>query len=391
MSSTAAIALHGILGGLTAVSCGLQFWQWRLGRRFPLNERLPVAHSLPAVSVLKPLRGADDETERCLASWFQQDYAAPFQILFAVESTADPVCEIVERLRKRFPKVEAELLVCADPAGANGKVAKLVVLERAAKHGVLVASDADVEAPTDLLTQLATHLTEDGAGLVNCFYRLANAETPAMRWEAVAINADFWSQVLQSRALRPMDFALGAVTALRRTDLAAIGGYSALGDQLADDFQLGRRIAATGRRIALCPVVVSCRERRQDWREVWTHQLRWARTIRFCQPLPYFFSLLGNVTLWALLWGLATLPFGWGGAQGFALLAIAGRIASAVTLHRRISPETASWRDDWLVVVKDLAGAVLWAASFLGNTVHWRGTAYRVGPGGRLARDEERS
>ena len=30
------------------------------------------------------------------------------------------------------------------------------------------------------------------------------------------------------------------------------------------------------------------------WSAVWKHQLRWARTIRVCQPVPYFFSLLSN-------------------------------------------------------------------------------------------------
>jgi ceramide glucosyltransferase len=384
MASAASIWLHGALGGLTALSSGLQLWQWWLGRRFPLHHRRAIAGPLPGVSLLKPLRGVDSETERCLESWFRQDYPAPVQLLFAVDSPADPACAVVERLQKRFPEADATLLVCSRPTGANGKVSKLVESERDARHELIVASDADVEAPADLLMQLAGQLADPGVGLVNCFYRLANPATPALRWEAVAINADFWSQVLQSCALQPMNFALGAVTALRRGDLAAVGGYAALCNHLADDFQLGQRIAATGRRIELCPVVVDCREPRQSWRQVWIHQLRWARTIRVCQPWPYFCSILANVTLWALLWMVATLPFGWGFAQGLALLAITGRIASAITLHRRLSPDTASWRDDWLVILKDLIGVGIWAGAFLGNTVHWRGTAYRVAAGGQL-------
>jgi ceramide glucosyltransferase len=384
MASGTLIGLHVALGGLTAVSCALQLWQWRLGQRFPVNQRRPVPSSLPAISVLKPLRGADDETERCLASWFLQDYPAPFQLLFAVESASDPAFKIVERLRKRFPNVEAKLLVCADPVGTNGKVSKLVALEDAALHEVVVASDADVEGPPDLLVQLAAHLADDDVGLVNCFYRLANASTPALRWEAIAINSDFWAQVLQSNALKPMDFALGAVTCLRRSDLAAVGGYEALADHLADDYQLGQRIVDQGRSVRICPVVVGCREPRQGWKEVWSHQLRWARTIRGCQPLPYFCSILSNVTLWSLLWIIATFPFGWGVAQALALFAIAARICSAITLHQRLSPETASWRDDWLVVVKDLLGAAIWAGAFLGNTVQWRGLRYRVVAGGEL-------
>jgi ceramide glucosyltransferase len=287
-------------------------------------------------------------------------------------------------LLRKHPRIDARLHVCTGAQGANGKVAKLAELERLARHPVLVSSDADVAAPPDLLAQLVAPLADPAVGLSNCLYRLANPANAAMRWEAVAINADFWSQVLQSRALKPMDFALGAVVALRRADLAALGGYATLRDFLADDFQLGRRIASRGQRIHLCPVVVDCRESPRSWREVWSHQLRWARTIRACRPGPYFTSLLANVTLWSLVWAVATLPFGWGLAQAFALLAIGGRIASAITLHRRLSPRTASWRDDWLVVLKDLLGAALWAGAFLGQTVAWRGQDFRIATGGKL-------
>ena len=107
-----------------------------------------------------------------------------------------------------------------------------------------------------------------------------------MQWEAIAINADFWSQVLQSRSLKPMDFALGAVMATRRQQLREIGGFAALVDCLADDYQLGNRIARRGYPIALSPVVVECWSAPMGWAAVWKHQLRWARTIRVCQPRP---------------------------------------------------------------------------------------------------------
>ena len=153
-------------------------------------------------------------------------------------------------------------------------------------------------------------MTRPAVGLVNCFYRLANPSTTAMRWEAVAINADFWSQVLQSQTLKPLDFALGAAMLVRRNALAEIGGFQSLADCLADDYQLGHRIAKNGHRIALCPVVAECWDAPMNWRDVWKHQLRWARTIRVCQPLPYFFSILSNATLWPLLWLVSEL-FRW--------------------------------------------------------------------------------
>jgi ceramide glucosyltransferase len=239
--------------------------------------------------------------------------------------------------------------------------------------------------------------------LVNCFYRLANPATLAMRCEAVAVNADFWSQVLQSRDLKPLDFALGAVMAVRREALEQIGGFAVFADHLADDYQLGNRVARAGWRIELCPVVVECWDPPKSWRAVWAHQLRWARTIRVCQPLPYFFSILSNATLWPLGWALYSIPqisveshrlaenltasvtqFPPGLVLGSALLAL--RVLIAHGLQRRLTQSNDHTAFFWLVPVKDLVQAVVWLLAFAGNRIEWRGERYRLQRDGRLVK-----
>jgi len=166
------------------------------------------------------------------------------QILFGVASAEDPICSIARKLMVEFPASDAQLIVCGPLLGANAKVSKLVELERLAKHEVLVISDADVRVPPDCLANIVAPLREPepagpsdtrhptpdtrhlSPGLVTCFYRLANITTLAMHWEGVAINADFWSQVLQAQSLKPIDFALGAVMAMRRGELQEIGGFT---------------------------------------------------------------------------------------------------------------------------------------------------------------------
>jgi ceramide glucosyltransferase len=287
---------------LATLSSLLTLWQWLLARRFPLHQRVEDRSWAPAVTLLKPLKGRDLETERCLRSWLEQDYAGPMQVLFGVASEEDPVCALVRELIQNSGTADAELVICAEQLGPNGKISTLVQLQRGTKHDIVVVSDADVRIPNDLLINLVAPLRNSQTGLVNCFYRLANPVTPAMQCEAVAVNADFWSQVLQARSLRNMDFALGAVMATTRARLKSIGGFEPLLEYLADDFQLGRRIATAGGHITLCPVPVECWSAPMGWSEVWSHQLRWARTIRICQPLPFFFSILGNATLWPLVW-----------------------------------------------------------------------------------------
>ena len=220
-------------------------------------------------------------------------------------------------------------------------------------------------------------------GLVNCFYRLAHPTNAAMNCEAVAINADFWSQVLQARSLKPLDFALGAVMILRLKQLNELGGFEALIDCLADDYQLGNRIARLGYHLELSPIVVDCCSGSMGWKAVWKHQLRWARTIRVCQPVPYFFSILSNATLWPLLWLLVhpSRP-----VLLFASACLSFRMLAALDLQRKLTLSFAHTPWTWLVPIKDVLQTLLWILAFLGNRVEWRGERMYLRRDGTLLR-----
>jgi ceramide glucosyltransferase len=288
--------LERILALFAILSLVLTFWRWMVSTRFPLHRRRNGSAALPGVTLLKPLKGCNAETKQCLRSWFAQQYPGPVQILCGVAAPDDPVCELVRELMAEFPGVDAQLVICEGNGGANAKISTLRQLEPCIRHPLVMVSDADVEAPVDFAACVAPLLDAPGAGLVNCFYRLANPATAAMRLEAIAINADFWTQVLQARSLSPVDFALGAVMSMPASLLQQIGGFAPLADYLADDYELGRNVARAGGRIEFANVVVDCREAPVGWEVVWKHQLRWARTIRACRPLPYFLSALGNAT-----------------------------------------------------------------------------------------------
>jgi ceramide glucosyltransferase len=370
------------LATLALLTVPIMLWQWAVAWRFPLHRRAPLTGFAPGVTVLKPLKGCDAETRACLRSWLTQAYAGPVQVLFGVASAEDPVCAVVRELLREGPQADAELVLCQEALGLNPKVSTLVQLERRAKHDLVVISDADVWVPPDLLARVVDPLGRPDVGLVNCLYRLSEPANGAMRLEALAVNADFWTQVLQARCLGPMDFALGAVMALRRAQLGAIGGLSALLDYLADDFQLGRRVAQTGSRIELIPVVVDCRSAPVSPREVWAHQLRWARTIRVCRPGPFFLSILGNATLWPLLWWLShpTSPVAFGAGACLVLRWI------TAALNERKMTGRGSWATLWAAPVKDLLQAALWALAFAEGTVRWRGVTLQARAGGRLVR-----
>jgi len=397
---------NAIPAALALLSLALTLWQWLAARRFPLHQRAADSPFAPAVTLLKPLKGCDPTTADSLQSWFNQNYTGPVQILFGVADANDPVCRLVRELIEKNPGRDMQLVICSESFGTNGKISTLIQLERSAKYELILVSDADVRVPPDFIANEVALLRDDKTALVNCFYRLANPVTTAMRWEAVAVNADFWSQVLQAATFKPLHFALGAAILVRRKALTEIGGFKSLAHCLADDYQLGHRIVEKGHRLALCPIVVECWDAPMNWRDVWHHQLRWARTIRVCQPLPYFFSILANATIWPLLWLVSELPalsevptkitnYGFvqisavggvgipcGMIMAIALILI--RICLAQNLQRRFTPERRLVSPFWLVPVKDLLQVALWFGAFTGNTVEWRGQQLKLRGDGTL-------
>ncbi len=369
-----------ILGVLALASAAINVWQWLAARRFPLHRRSGQRDFAPPITLLKPLKGADDHTPVCLESWLAQDYPGPVQALFGVANAQDPACAIVRELMALYPDRNIELVICDPILGANAKVSTLTYLEKKAAHPFCVVSDADVFAPEDLLSEIAAQFRRPQTALINCFYKLPAPQNPAMLWEAVAVNADFWSQVCQSNSLKPMDFALGAVIALRREALQKIGGFAPLLNHLADDYQLGRRIYREQGGLELSTVVVECREEPRRFSEIWKHQLRWARTIRVCQPGPYFMSILSNATLWTVAWMAAG---GWDTAARICLIL---RVLTAMENQARLTGEARRASEAIFIPIKDLLQFAIWLCAFIGSTVTWRGETFRVKRGGELVK-----
>ncbi len=179
-----------------------------------------------------------------------------------------------------------------------------------------------------------------------------------------------------------LDFALGAVMALRLETLEAIGGFRQIAHHLADDFQLGNRVSRLGKLIELTPCVVECHGASSNWVEMWRHQLRWTRTVRICKPGPFLLSITGNATLWPLLYTLvhASQPAAW----GLFLFWWVIRSLLAGARFRRLSDGSKESSSAWMAPLHDLFQAALWAAAHFGNQVIWQGKVYRVAPGGQM-------
>jgi ceramide glucosyltransferase len=225
---------------------------WRLFRPPPPALLAPTG---PGITVFKPLKGLEPLTRECLASFLTQDYQ-PCQVLFGVREADNPVVALLRELQQAHPGCDLEIVICPEDLGLNPKISTLQQLLPRARYDLLVIADADVKVGPDYLARMAAAFREPGVGLVSCPYRAGQPRTLGAGLEALTIAADFIPSVATAVAVEEIRFALGATMALTRQALTASGGFLPLADFLADDYQLGFRIAQTGLQVKILPYVV---------------------------------------------------------------------------------------------------------------------------------------
>lgn len=364
------------------LSVTLHAWQYYAGRGFQFRRPADLREPVPAVSILKPIGSLDEIAAECLTSWLEQDYPGEIEILFGIDVPNAAAQKAIEDLLASRAKVTGRLILCPPSTAANPKVAKLIELVKQARHDCLVVSDADVHVEPDFLRRYIAEFTQSKAELATCLYRLRNGATFAQNLECAANNIDFWSQVVQARSIGPIDFALGAAMAVSRESLQKIGGFEALADYIADDYQLGNRLSKQGAEILIASTPVDCRHSSATARDILRRQIRWARTMRICKPMPYFFSVLSNPTLWPLLYYLLAPadPVHAASFLGCALL----RVLLAKDLARRFLETNNTQGIEWLTPIRDLIHALVWTAAFMGNRVVWAGRGYRLARAGTM-------
>ncbi|MBM3734572.1 MAG: glycosyltransferase [Acidobacteria bacterium] len=354
------------------VAIGYQIFALLACLRF-LARRDPEPAGTPPVSILKPVHGRDPEFREAIESHARIEYPA-YEVLFCAATVADPAMEDVRRL-KDGPLGLRVAIVPGVTSFPNGKVGRLRDLAAAARFDTLVVNDSDIRVRPDYLHRITAPLADPQVGMVTCLYRARAKHLPAIA-EAVGIATDFAPSTLVAPFVGVKEFGLGSTLVFRRRDLEAIGGFEALADYIADDYQLAKRITGLGLRVHLSRTVVETSLQGETWAEVWAHQLRWNRTIRVSRG-AYAGLFVTQATAWALA-AAAT------GLWSLAALTLAARMAMALTAGLAVLRCPLTARYWWLVPARDLFGTAVWVAGLAGNRVQWRDKAIRLTADGRI-------
>jgi ceramide glucosyltransferase len=339
--------------------------------------RIPIRPAVtPGITILKPLYGDEPGLFDNLASFCNQNYQGDVQIICGVRDPNDRAIAVFKSLQNAYAGRDLDLVVDATLLGSNRKVSNLANMAARIRHDVVIVADSDMRVDPDYLSRVVAALEAPGVGAVTCLYYGVPATGIWGQLAALAINAHFLPSVVLGFRLGLARPCFGSTIALRRETLAEIGGFRAFADRLADDYAIGEALQCRGRNIAIPPFAIAHQCTQTSARELWKHELRWARTIRSIDPLGYAGSIVTHAFPWALIAAILDA-----GSSLFVLTLgmMLAAVASRIVLLRRVKRAYGlPPQEYWLVPVRDLLSFVVFIWSFLGRDVSWKGHRYRV-------------
>ncbi len=356
---------------LTVLASGYAAAAWWASRRPIAAPLVRSDDGLAPVTVLKPLCGDEPRLYRNLATFCRQRHPC-FQLVFGVSEADDAALVVVERLRRAFPDCDIAVAIGAQrPAAArpnvipiNPKVANLIAMLPLARHERLVIADSDIAVRADYLRRVTAPLADPRVGIVTCLYRGRPLRGAWARLGAQFIDEWFVPAVRVAHAGGSQRFGFGATIALRHEVLLRIGGFAAVADRLADDYWLGELTRRQGLLTVLSDVEVRTDIAETTPRALWSHELRWLRTLRALDPAGFALVFL------TFTWPMLVLGLLLASSHAVALLAALGVLARSARCRDAGAALRAPWRDALLLLE--------WAVAMAGRQVRWRGARLAI-------------
>ena len=351
------------------------------------RRRPRPAGARPAVTILKPLCGLEKGLEENLCSTCRQDWEE-LQVVFSVDGPNDAALAVARAVQREIGEEKVTVAVGSGRREPNGKIRNLLGALPLARHDTLVISDSDVRLRSDYLEAIVPPLADEAVGCACTFYRAVEARRWWERLELLTVNADLVPNFVFAEVTGVTRFVLGASTALRRSTLAAIGGLEALGDYLVEDFEMGHRVLAAGRRVVLVPYFVDTLVDLAGPRQWWGHQVYWDQNNRAAKPWGLFGTIVIKAVPFAVFFAAARLfdPLGLGVLAGALGVRLAGSAAFLAGIGDGVG-----LRSLWLLPVRDVAALVSWVLAFTRPVVVWRGAEFVLGRDGRMVPKEPAS
>jgi ceramide glucosyltransferase len=346
-------------------------------------------YSLPPVSILKPLRGLDDNLFDNLASFCIQDYPE-YEILFSLQDHNDPAYKVAKKIKDKYPDKHITIVVERCNAGLNPKVNNLIPSFQKARHPYILISDSNVMVGKDYLRAITCHTHDPAVGLVSNVIRGVGGRSIGAILENLHLNSFILGSVsFLDRFLR-MPCVIGKSMLMKKEDLGALGGLEAFKDILAEDFIIGREMHRVGKKVVLSNYMISNVNEYWGIKRFLNRHTRWGKLRWRIGGFRYFSELLANPVFVAALpvvvSGLSQITLSYAGLVG--LIKVLGDYIIGQTIETVSNGDEMNERSPllyFLAPIKDIIIGIVWFVPLVSSTVVWRGNRYIIGKDSRLA------
>lgn len=380
--------LFWIFAGITLIGLiayGFQIWAIRkkLQEQGTTSERgngllhgdSLAAHPFPGISILKPLKGIDDNLFDNLESLCYQDYPK-YEIIFSLQNHNDPAYKVADKIREKYPEKDITIVVERCNQGLNPKVNNLIPAYKASKYETILISDSNVMVGRDYLKESAKHMQDPDVGLVSNLIQGIGGRSVGSVFENLHLNSFIMGSVCFLDRFLKMPCVVGKSMLMRKRDLEAIGGFLAVKDVLAEDYLIGKKIEAAGKKVILSYYMVKNVNQYWGIRKFLNRHIRWGKLRWRIGGFRYVSELIGNPVF------MSSLPlFLWEPSKITASLFVASiciKIMGDIYIGRIIRAPMRSFLY-FLSPVKDMIIGIIWFIPIVSNTVVWRGNRYIIG------------
>ncbi len=334
----------------------------------------------PPVTVLKPIRGIEKNLKSNLHTITVQDWPE-YQIIYSVQDPQDSALPILNQLQAEVDNQKISVVIDNKDAGANGKVNNLLGAIAQAYHQIIIISDSDTNLKPDYIKNIISPLSNPNVGAVCTLFKVKSAQRWFEKMELLTINADFIPSVIFAAVTGASNACLGPSIAISRSTLQELGGLESLADYLVEDYELGRRVWTSGKKMVLLPYTIDVTVDLKNWQEWWTHQVYWDQNTYLARPWPFIATILIRAVPFAILFAILRM----GDLLGLGVLGItvALRLLSAgITLKELKDVE--GFQSLYLLPLRDTFGLIFWFLALTKRTVVWRGVKYKLVDNGKM-------
>ncbi|MHC1736666.1 MAG: glycosyltransferase [Ignavibacteriaceae bacterium] len=362
--------LFGIMYQLVSLS---------LIRKKVRKKRVNEMQTFPLVSILKPLKGLDEELEENLESFFKLSYPN-YELIFALDSFLDSAFEVAERLIKSYPGVIAKIIVEDNRIGLNPKVNNLQNAYVHAHGEIIYISDSNTRVEKDFLDKILPGFNNSQTGLISATIRGIKSKNIFAAMENIHLAAFAAPSIEIADRFADIQIVIGKAILIRTNVLEKIGGFFKLSDYLSEDHIMGMKVKEAGYEVKNSAVTVDNININWTLKKLLNRHIRWYKMRANITFHYYIFEPLTNPIVFALI--LSAVDFN-PVTLSVSLLTILLKLSIDYLIALQLRTDMKFYHF-LLIPLKDLLMLTAWASPIVSRRINWRGNKFSITKNSRL-------